>query len=443
MCIVGAGYTGLWTAYYLKRARPGLRVVVLEKEFAGFGASGRNGGWLVAELAGSPERYAKRARPRGGRSRCSRRCTRPSTRSSTVAAARGHRRRHRQGRRAQRRAPTPPSPRGCAAARRRRATGAGPRRTCGCSARRSAAAGATSRARSAASGSPHCARIQPAKLVAGPGRAVESARAWTIYERTTVTEIRPATRRRHRPTARSRADYVLRATEGFTAGARGPAPDLAADEQLDDRHRAAAARPCGTRSAGRGSETAGRHAPTRTCTPSAPPTAGSRSAAAASRTGTARAWTDRGPHPAATDRRARGDARHGCSPPRPAPGRPRLVRRARRAARLVLHRRAGPRHRPRLGRRLRRARVATTNLAGRTLRDLVLREDTELTGPALGRPQGTRAGSPSRCAGSACSHVHAVPRGGPAGRTPGAPVLRLRAARRSHLRPLISRPVVA
>jgi glycine/D-amino acid oxidase-like deaminating enzyme len=48
--IVGAGYTGLWTAYYLRRLAPGLRVLVLEAEYAGFGASGRNGGWCSAEL---------------------------------------------------------------------------------------------------------------------------------------------------------------------------------------------------------------------------------------------------------------------------------------------------------------------------------------------------------------------------------------------------------
>jgi glycine/D-amino acid oxidase-like deaminating enzyme len=58
VCIVGAGYTGLWTAYYLKRLQPDLRVVVLEKEFAGYGASGRNGGWLSGELSGSRRRYA-------------------------------------------------------------------------------------------------------------------------------------------------------------------------------------------------------------------------------------------------------------------------------------------------------------------------------------------------------------------------------------------------
>ncbi|MDL5156057.1 NAD(P)/FAD-dependent oxidoreductase [Actinomycetospora termitidis] len=46
--IVGAGYTGLWAAYYLLEADPSLRVVVLEKHTVGFGASGRNGGWCSA-----------------------------------------------------------------------------------------------------------------------------------------------------------------------------------------------------------------------------------------------------------------------------------------------------------------------------------------------------------------------------------------------------------
>jgi glycine/D-amino acid oxidase-like deaminating enzyme len=46
VAIVGAGYTGLWSAYYLRRADPSLRIVVLEREVAGFGASGRNGGWV-------------------------------------------------------------------------------------------------------------------------------------------------------------------------------------------------------------------------------------------------------------------------------------------------------------------------------------------------------------------------------------------------------------
>src|SRR3954453_6486241 len=50
VAIVGAGYTGLWTAYYLTEADPWLRVVVLDAEIAGFGASGRNGGWCSAAL---------------------------------------------------------------------------------------------------------------------------------------------------------------------------------------------------------------------------------------------------------------------------------------------------------------------------------------------------------------------------------------------------------
>lgn len=46
VCIVGGGFTGLWTAYYLAVAEPSLRILVLEAEHVGFGASGRNGGWV-------------------------------------------------------------------------------------------------------------------------------------------------------------------------------------------------------------------------------------------------------------------------------------------------------------------------------------------------------------------------------------------------------------
>ena len=66
VCIVGAGFTGLWTAWYLKQAEPGLRVIVLEAAFAGFGASGRNGGWLTAAMPGSRDRYARGPRGRPG-----------------------------------------------------------------------------------------------------------------------------------------------------------------------------------------------------------------------------------------------------------------------------------------------------------------------------------------------------------------------------------------
>ena len=58
VAIIGAGYTGLWTAYYLKKAQPSLDVLVIEKDFAGFGASGRNGGWLMGTFAWNHDRYA-------------------------------------------------------------------------------------------------------------------------------------------------------------------------------------------------------------------------------------------------------------------------------------------------------------------------------------------------------------------------------------------------
>lgn len=48
IAIVGGGLTGLWSAYYLLKRSPGLRVAILEKSIAGFGASGRNGGWCSA-----------------------------------------------------------------------------------------------------------------------------------------------------------------------------------------------------------------------------------------------------------------------------------------------------------------------------------------------------------------------------------------------------------
>jgi glycine/D-amino acid oxidase-like deaminating enzyme len=60
VCIVGAGFTGLWTAHSLVTADPSLRVAVLEREVAGFGASGRNGGWCSALFATSDAALARR-----------------------------------------------------------------------------------------------------------------------------------------------------------------------------------------------------------------------------------------------------------------------------------------------------------------------------------------------------------------------------------------------
>jgi glycine/D-amino acid oxidase-like deaminating enzyme len=65
IAILGGGYSGLWTAYYLLRANPGLRIAILEKEIVGFGASGRNGGWCSSRFPVTPavlqERFGAQA----------------------------------------------------------------------------------------------------------------------------------------------------------------------------------------------------------------------------------------------------------------------------------------------------------------------------------------------------------------------------------------------
>ncbi|MFM9919900.1 NAD(P)/FAD-dependent oxidoreductase [Lacisediminihabitans sp. H27-G8] len=60
VAIVGGGLTGLWTAYYLASADPSLRIAVLEKHIAGFGASGRNGGWCSALFPASTASLERR-----------------------------------------------------------------------------------------------------------------------------------------------------------------------------------------------------------------------------------------------------------------------------------------------------------------------------------------------------------------------------------------------
>ena len=60
VAIVGAGFTGMWTAYYLKKLDPSLDIRIIEARFAGFGASGRNGGWLTNTITGGHEWYLKK-----------------------------------------------------------------------------------------------------------------------------------------------------------------------------------------------------------------------------------------------------------------------------------------------------------------------------------------------------------------------------------------------
>jgi len=213
VCIVGAGYTGLWTAYYLKRADPGLRIVVLEASFAGFGASGRNGGWVTATLPGSRARYARHPQGPAGVRELERQLRDTVDEVARVCATEGIDAGLVKGGTLT----IATSAAQDARLRRRleheRSSGddsgivrylekedlAGRLRVTG-------AVGALY--------SPHCARVQPADLVAGLAEVVTRAGV-LLYETTPVTSISAG---RARTLAGDvRAPYIVRCTEGFTA----------------------------------------------------------------------------------------------------------------------------------------------------------------------------------------------------------------------------------
>ncbi|WP_193096461.1 NAD(P)/FAD-dependent oxidoreductase [Brevibacterium sp. FME17] len=59
LVIVGGGMTGLWSAYYARQAHPDWQITIIEAKHIGFGASGRNGGWLSTLLPGNRAKYAE------------------------------------------------------------------------------------------------------------------------------------------------------------------------------------------------------------------------------------------------------------------------------------------------------------------------------------------------------------------------------------------------
>ncbi|MCC3282192.1 NAD(P)/FAD-dependent oxidoreductase [Arthrobacter caoxuetaonis] len=212
--IVGAGYTGLWTAYYLKKARPDLSVVVLESRFAGFGASGRNGGWLTNSISGGRGQYVtSHGRAVVGRfqellndtvdevigAAAAEGIDASIVKGGELNVARNEAQLRRLHALASEEAAWPE---------------AGTRLLdAGETAERLRIAGALGSIHH-----PHCARINPARLVRGLADAVERLGV-PILEGTTVTEIRPGAAVTNRGTVSAR--YILRATEGFTATLRG------------------------------------------------------------------------------------------------------------------------------------------------------------------------------------------------------------------------------
>ncbi|WP_114148943.1 FAD-dependent oxidoreductase, partial [Brevibacterium epidermidis] len=59
LVIVGGGLTGLWSAYYARQAHPDWAITIIEARHIGYGASGRNGGWLSTLLPGNRTKFAE------------------------------------------------------------------------------------------------------------------------------------------------------------------------------------------------------------------------------------------------------------------------------------------------------------------------------------------------------------------------------------------------
>jgi glycine/D-amino acid oxidase-like deaminating enzyme len=216
VAIVGAGFTGLWTAYYLAKAEPSLRIVVLEKEIAGWGASGRNGGWCSADLVSPPAviaaRYGADAAVAMQRAmfetvlEIGRVCQREGIDahlvrggSLKVATSRLEAERLRAD----------------LASSRRFGWTEDDRRWLDASeaSERIAIEGCVG-----ATYTPHCAAVQPARLARGLARTVERLGV-RVHEGTAATSARPGRVRTERGTIR--ADTIVRALEGATGSLQG------------------------------------------------------------------------------------------------------------------------------------------------------------------------------------------------------------------------------
>jgi glycine/D-amino acid oxidase-like deaminating enzyme len=210
--VVGAGFTGLWTAYYLMAREPALRVVVVEAETAGYGASGRNGGWCsalfptstagLAHLAGREAALAQQQAMRDTVDEVARVAEAEGidahlAKGGMIALARS---------RAQ-------LARARDAVRAARGWGSGPGDLALLDARE---ARGHLRATRVLGGTytPHCAALHPLRLARGLAAAVER-RGAVVHEHTPATAV--AAGRVHTPRGVVRAPVVVRATEGYTA----------------------------------------------------------------------------------------------------------------------------------------------------------------------------------------------------------------------------------
>jgi glycine/D-amino acid oxidase-like deaminating enzyme len=212
VAIVGAGYTGLWTAYYLTRADPGLRVAILEREVAGFGASGRNGGWCSAFMPMDRERLARRA-GRGAVIALQRELFGTVDEVDRVAGREGIDCHYVKGGALQVATSPAQLARLEAGLRHGRQWGVGEDDL-----RLLGRTETERRVRAArllgAVFTPHCAALDPARLARGLAEVVERLGV-PIYESTPVTRLRAG--RVDTTCGQVRADFTVRATEGWTA----------------------------------------------------------------------------------------------------------------------------------------------------------------------------------------------------------------------------------
>lgn len=216
VAIVGAGMTGLWTAYYLKKADPSLRIAIIERRFAGYGASGRNGGWLSGEPAGLFRHYVRDGGADATKALQRRMFQTVDEVLSVMESEDIDADAVKDGLMYVATNPAQES--------RLRARFDGLLKqgwtdddlewlNAAEVSKRVHVAGAVSGYRT-----PHCARIDPAKLMVGLAKAVEKLGV-AIYEGTTAIDLQPKKVLTDRGVVR--ADVVVRALEGYTGSLRG------------------------------------------------------------------------------------------------------------------------------------------------------------------------------------------------------------------------------
>ncbi|MFL6108200.1 MAG: NAD(P)/FAD-dependent oxidoreductase, partial [Marmoricola sp.] len=237
VAVVGAGFTGLWTAYYLAVADPTLRIAVLEAETVGFGASGRNGGWCSALfptpwstlVAGSSPQEALRLH---------REMARTVVEVGRVLAVEGIDADHHQGGTVTLARSAPQLARARAEVALARSRGFGEDDLRLLTADEAHAHLAADRVLGGTF-TPHCAAVHPLKLVRGLATAAER-RGVVVHEHTPVTSVAPGQVTTDAETVR--AEVVIRATEAWTSRLPGTRRAVApvyslmvATEPLDDR----------------------------------------------------------------------------------------------------------------------------------------------------------------------------------------------------------------